>query len=94
MRLEGIIWIGKVIEKLAKKHRVKTYEVEEALDWKPLFRLMNKGNRKGEDVFMALGKTQSGRYLSVLFIYNVTKEAIIISARDMAKKERKLYERR
>jgi uncharacterized DUF497 family protein len=40
---------------------------------------------------MALGTTESGRYLAVLFIYKNTKEALILSARDMARKEKKLY---
>ena len=40
---------------------------------------------------MALGQTDAGRYLAVLFIYKKTKEALVLSARDMADKERKLY---
>jgi len=40
---------------------------------------------------MALGKTAAGRYLTVLFIYKKTKQALILSARDMATKERKQY---
>ena len=40
---------------------------------------------------MALGQTNAGRYLAVLFIYKKTKEALILSARDMAKKERRQY---
>jgi len=40
---------------------------------------------------MALGRTDSGRLLSILFIYKKTKEALILSARDMAGKERKQY---
>ncbi len=40
---------------------------------------------------MALGRSDSGRYLAVLFIYKKTKEALILSARDMARKERRSY---
>ena len=50
---------------------------------------MEKGERKLEDVYLALGQTDEGRYLSVRFIYRRTKEALILSARDMARKERK-----
>ena len=55
---------------------------------------MEKGDREGEDVYLALGQTEAGRYLAVLFIYKRTKEALILSARDMAKKERRLYGRK
>jgi uncharacterized DUF497 family protein len=37
--------------------------------------------------------TNNGRYLAILFIYKLTREALILSARDMAKKEKKLYEK-
>jgi uncharacterized DUF497 family protein len=43
---------------------------------------------------MALGQTNGGRYLAVLFICKKTKEALILSARDMAKKERKQYDKK
>ena len=40
---------------------------------------------------MALGRTDAGRYLSVLFIHKTSNEVLILSARDMAPKERKYY---
>lgn len=40
---------------------------------------------------MVLGQTNAGRYLAALFICKKTKEALILSARDMAKKERRQY---
>jgi len=40
---------------------------------------------------MALGQTGAGTYLAVLFIHKKTKEALILSARDMVPKERTLY---
>jgi uncharacterized protein len=94
MNIEGIIWLTNVIDKLAVKHRVETFEVEEVLENKPRFRFVEKGDRKDENVYMALGQTEAGRYLTVLFIYKTTKEALILSARDMAKKERKMYDRK
>jgi len=69
----------------------KHYEVEEVLSGKPKIRLVEKGKREGEDVYLALGQTASGRYLTVLFIYKQTEEALILSARDMAAKERRQY---
>lgn len=91
MRLRGVIWIREVVDKLASKHAVETYEVEEALSNKPKIRFIEKGKRKGEDVYSALGQSDAGRYLTVLFIHKQTGEALILSARDMAAKERKDY---
>ena len=70
------------------KHHVQPEEVEEAISSKSRFRLVEKGKRSGEDVYMALGRTQAGRYLAVLFIYKKTGQALILSARYMARKER------
>ena len=94
MNIEGIIWLNQFVDKLVFKHQVETYEVEEVLSENPKFRFVEKGERKGENIYMALGQTESGRYLTVLFIYKQTKEALILSARDMAKKERKMYGRK
>lgn len=94
MRIEGIIWLDTVASKIAVKHNVETREVEEALKSKPKFRFVEKGGRKGEDVYMALGRTSSGRYLAMLFICKKTGEALILSARDMGAKERRQYERK
>jgi uncharacterized DUF497 family protein len=91
MKIEGIIWLRDVVDKLVFKHNVATYEVEEVLNSKPKFRLIEKGDREGENVYLAMGQTFGGRYLSVLFIHKKTKEALILSARAMAKKERKQY---
>ena len=94
MNIEGIIWLRNIVDMLAFKHHVETYEVEEVLSGKPKFRFVEKGEREGEDVYMALGQTEAGRYLTLLFIHKTTKEALILSARDMAVKEREMYGRK
>ncbi|MDQ3131869.1 MAG: BrnT family toxin [Acidobacteriota bacterium] len=94
MNIEGIIWINQIVDKLAFKHQIETNEVEEIFTGKPKFRFVEKGERKDENVYMALGQTVGGRYLTVLFIYKLTKEALILSARDMAHRERKMYDRK
>ncbi|NOT61398.1 MAG: BrnT family toxin [Acidobacteria bacterium] len=91
MKIDGVIWLRDIVDKLARKHGVDQYEVEEVLDNRPKVRFVEKGERKGEDVYQALGQTDAGRYLAVFFVYKKTKEALILSARDMANKERKLY---
>ena len=94
MRIEGIIWLRAVIDKLAFKHRVETFEVEELFAGEPKFRLVEKGEQEGENVYLGLGQTEAGRYLAVFFIYKRTKDALVLSARDMVEKERKMYGRK
>ena len=53
-----------------------------------------KGDIPGEDVYSALGQTEAGRFLIVFFVYKKTKEALVISARDMDSKELRLYEKK
>jgi uncharacterized DUF497 family protein len=91
MKIEGVIWLRTIVDKLAVKHHVEPHEVEQALDNKPKIRFLEKGEREGENVYMALGQTDAGRYLAILFIYKMTHEALILSARDMAPKERRQY---
>lgn len=91
MKIEGFIWLREIVDKLAFKHQVETTEVEEVFHDSPKFRFVEKGKRKDENVYLALGQTDAGRYLTVLFIHKKTKEALILSARDMAVKERRQY---
>jgi uncharacterized DUF497 family protein len=91
MKIEGVIWLDAVVAKLAAKHRVAPHEVEDALSGRAKFKFVEKGERSGEDIYMALGRTTEGRYLAVLFIHKQSNEALIVSARDMAGKERTQY---
>ena len=94
MKIENFIWLQHIIDKLAFKHQVEPGEVEEIFDNRPKIRFVQKGDRKGEDVYMALGRSEAGRYLAVIFIMQKTNNALILSARDMAKKERRQYGRK
>jgi uncharacterized protein len=91
MRIKDVVWLRNVIDKLAVKHHVEPYEVEQALGNRPKIRFVEKGERIGEDVYMALGQTDAGRYLAILFIHKRTHKALILSARNMAPKERRQY---
>jgi len=91
MVIEGVIWLDTIVDKLASKHQVEIYEVEEIFVDKPKFRFIEEGEREGEDVYIVLGQTNGGRYLAALFIYKHTREALVLSARDMAIKERRQY---
>jgi len=55
---------------------------------------VEKGRREGEDLYLALGRTDAGRYLSVVFVLKPEHTALVISARDMAPHERKRYEQK
>jgi hypothetical protein len=94
MLIDDIIWLPQVIDKLDWKHNVSPEEVEEILFSKPMFRKVQKGHIPGEHLYAALGHTNAGRYLIVFFIYKASREALIISARDMDNKERRQYERK
>lgn len=94
MEIFGILWLPVIVDKLAVKHQVEPYEVEAVFTNNPKIRFIEKGERAGEDVYIGLGQTDAGRYLAVLFIYKNNHQALILSARDMAKKEKRIYGRK
>ena len=71
MKINGIIWLRDVVDKIAYKHKVETYEVEETLSGKPKFRFVEKGHRPGENVYAAFGQSEAGRYLIVYFVHKI-----------------------
>lgn len=97
MRIEGIIWFTKVVDKLYSKHQIRVHEVEEVFDNesnKVKIRFVEEGERESEDVYLALGRTEAGRYLAVFFIYKLSKKALIVTARNMTKGEKNQYGRK
>ena len=91
MNIDDFIWLPDIIEKLISKHGISPDEVEEVFFNKPQFRFVEKGNKKDENVYSALGQTDAGRYIVVIFIHKHQNLALILSARDMDRKERKQY---
>ena len=91
MNIYEVIWLTKIIEKLAEKHQVSTDEVESVLFGAPFVRFWEKGTVVGEDLYLAYGQTDAGRYLVVFFIRKSRNRALPISARDMTRSERKYY---
>jgi len=91
MKITGIIWLRAVVEKLAQKHNLTTDEVEEALRSVRRFRFIETGDVEGEDLYAAMGRTAAGRYLIIYFVHKRTGEALIISARNMTRKEKRFY---
>ena len=94
MEILGCIWLDQFVDKIIQKHKVYPEEVEDMLSQNPQIRMVERGDVKGEDLYMAFGRSYAGRYLSVLFIMKKGKQALVISARDMSKRERKSYGRR
>ena len=94
MEVHDIIWLDVFVEKLWRKHRVRTEEVEEVLYSSPKIRFIEKGDVKGEDVYAAMGRSRAGRYLITFFIRKTDDCALVISGRDMTRTERKYYEKK
>lgn len=94
MKIAGLVWLRSIIEKLERKHNVRQQEVREVFDNAPHFRFVEKGHHPGENLYSALGRTDAGRYLAVYFIYKFDRSALVVSARDMTRAERRKYEQR
>ncbi|MCD5425522.1 MAG: BrnT family toxin [Methanosarcinaceae archaeon] len=89
--INEIIWKENFIEKIENKHHVTISEVEEILYSRNKVYRIAKGDVQNEDVYLVLGKTNAGRYLSVFFILKKNCRILPISARNMDNKERKKY---
>ncbi|PIS21227.1 hypothetical protein COY33_01905 [candidate division WWE3 bacterium CG_4_10_14_0_2_um_filter_42_7] len=86
------IWDKGNLDKNWKKHKVSCTECEELFFGEKIMQ-RNELHSGKEARYIAIGKTKIGRRLFVAF--TIRKESIrIISARDLSKKERGLYEER
>lgn len=95
MHITKIIVPWSIEEKLNRKHAVDVEDVREILLNPVRIRFAEKGHVSGENVYAALGQTLAGRYLIVFFVYKpIVQTAIVISGRDMSRKERKQYGRK
>jgi uncharacterized DUF497 family protein len=75
------------------KHGVSTAEAEQAFFNEPLLLIADAKHSQGETRFHALGRTDEGRSLHITFtLRNAGEEIRVISARDMHRKERTIYE--
>ena len=92
MKIVEIVWLYDIEEKCLNKHGVTAEEVEQVIRGKPRFNFVEKGIREGEDVYVARGRTRSGRRLMVFFIHKRGGKALILSARPMTHRERRRYE--
>ena len=93
MRIKGTIWLQNIVDKLAWKHQIIPDEIETVFANRPQYRFLEKGKVEGENVYAAYGRTDAGRYVTVIFIRKYGNKALVISARNMDRKERKQYGR-
>jgi uncharacterized protein len=94
VRVDDFIWLPDVVDKLIVKHRVTPEEVEEVFFDRPLYLFHETGHVTGEDLYVALGQTVAGRYLTIFFIAKPRHVALVISARDMDRSEVRRYGRK
>ena len=93
MKIKECLWLDKFVDKIIRKHNVSPEEVEQVLSKDPVIQRLEGGHVKGEDLFIGFGRTDAGRYLSILMVLKKDKRALVISARDMTKRERRKYGR-
>lgn len=84
-------WDKGNIEKNWLKHGVSYKEIEEVFLNKPLLLSEDIKHSKNEERYQALGKTNNER-LIFLSLTTRNNKVRVISARDMSKKEEKIYE--
>ena len=90
--ITGFDWDDGNVRKI-DKHGVLMAEAEQVFFNEPLLVIDDTKHSQGECRFHALGKTNEERTLHVTFTLRNADESIhVISARDMHRKERKLYE--
>jgi uncharacterized DUF497 family protein len=89
--IDDIIWLDRIVDKLAWKHNILPSEMEEVLGGECRIFRKEKGKVEGEHLYNALGGTEAGRLLSIFFIRKLGSKALIVTARDMNDSERKRY---
>ncbi len=89
----GFDWDAGDSRKSADKHGVSQIEAEQILLSEGLLLVRDPGHSQQEPRFHALGETDEGRRLHVTFTLRAAGTLIrIISARDMHRKERTVYD--
>jgi uncharacterized DUF497 family protein len=92
-RVEGFEWDSGNDRKNADKHGVTQSEAEEVFFGEPLLLVRDARHSTLEPRFHALGRTDAGRRVHVTFTLREDGMRIrVISARDMSRRERAVYE--
>lgn len=89
----GFDWDEGNARKSADKHAVGQSEAEQIFFNQPLLMLLDEKHSRVEDRYHALGITDDARLLHITFTLRSSGQLIrVISARDMHRKERRIYE--
>jgi uncharacterized DUF497 family protein len=88
----GFQWDSGNLEKNWTAHGVRWTECEESFFNEPFLIAPDVGHSQSEPRFYALGQTDHGRRLFLVFTVR-TRLVRVISARDMSRRERQEYER-
>jgi hypothetical protein len=92
-KIEGFDWDDGNARKNEDKHDVSQAEIEQVFFNVPLVLAPDVKHSQTEPRFHALGQTDSGRLLHLTFTLRFDGKKIRpISARDMHRKERRIYE--
>ncbi len=87
-QVEDFDWLPWIEEKIIVKHGVQPYEVEECF-----FDPNYKTRRTKNDTYQLFSRSESGRYLFIIFAWR-GRVVRIISARNMTNEERLIYRRK
>ena len=90
-RSRGFQWDEGNSEKNWTRHRVTRTECEQVFFHRPLLVAEDEGHSQRESRYYALGRTDTGRRLFVVFTIR-SNLVRVISARDMNRRERRVYE--
>lgn len=86
MEIEKLVWNPRTQKKVAEKHGLSRWEVEEVFFGD--YQIRRSGN-----LYYAYGQSAAGRYIFVVFLYLGRDRAQVVTARDMTQKERRLYQK-
>jgi len=89
-QVEGFEWDQSNVEKNWEKHKVSYLECEEAFFNQPLLVQEDEIHSKIEPRYYVLGRSNDGRHLFIVFTIRRNKIRVI-SARNMSRRERRIY---
>jgi hypothetical protein len=86
----GFDWDDGNRQKNWPRHKVAWWECEEVFFNQPLYIFQDQNHSMAEERYYLLGKTHNHRFLFIVFTRRSSRIRVI-SARDMSRKERKVY---
>jgi uncharacterized DUF497 family protein len=90
-RYLGFDWDKENSEKIWRKHKVSPFECEQIFFNRPVVVAPDETHSQSEPRFYVLGRTDAARLLFLVF--TARKHLVrVISARDMSRSEREVYE--